>query len=237
VPRAAHAVPALLGALLVTVGCTQETSGTARPAVAAVGILPTESEITSAVGNPLSSFGFKPFIGGVEILPDGYRTEAEASPIDCVAVTDTAMRVVYEPTAVIEDARQSYFNWDAGVGVSGADAAVVRLATTADAESTFGDFAARWKQCDGKAVIKHLRGVSNSDLVAVISDVAVEGEVLSATVSTRPGPFSPTSTYQRALGTRGDAIVEASLGLTASGVDQTDPHAAVKAVKVMLDKA
>jgi hypothetical protein len=236
VPRAARLLLALLGVVLVTAGCTEDVSGSAHPAAAAVHILPTEDEITSAVGNRLSTFDFQPFIGGVEILPDGYRTEAEASPIDCVAVTDTAMRVVYEPTAVMEAARQSYFNWDAGVGVSGADAAVVRLATTAAAEGTFGDFVKRWKQCDGKAVIKHLRGANDDDLVAVISDVAVDGQIVSATVNTRQGPYSPTSTYQRALGTRGDAMVEASLGLTSSGVRQTDPRSAAKTVKAMLDK-
>lgn len=157
----------------------------------------------------------KPFVGGVEVLPDGYRTEADASPIECVAVTDTAMRVVYEPRKVLEAARQSYFNWDPGVGVSGADAAVVRLATT---------------------VIKHLRGASNSDLVAVISDVAVDGQLVSATVSTRQGPYAPTSRYRRALGTRGDAIVEVSLGLTPAGLRQTDQDAAAKTVRATLDK-
>ncbi len=44
----------------------------------------------------LSTFGFQPFVGGVEIMPDGYRTDADAAPIGCVAVTDTAPRVVYE---------------------------------------------------------------------------------------------------------------------------------------------
>ena len=81
------------------------------------------------VGNPLSTFGFQPFIGGVEILPDGYRSDADASPIGCAAVTDTAPRIVYEPLPVVEAARQSYFNWDEGVDASGADAAVVRLST------------------------------------------------------------------------------------------------------------
>ena len=48
------------------------------------------------------------------------------------AVTDTAPRIVYEPAPVLEAARQSYFNWDARVDISGADAAMVRL-STADA--------------------------------------------------------------------------------------------------------
>ena len=144
--------------------------------------------MTSAVGNGLSTFGFQPFIGGPEILPDGFRTDADASPIACIGVTDTTMRVVYEPTPMVEAARQSYFKWDAGVGVSGADAAVVRLGSTADAESAFGDFAKRWQACDGKTVIKQLRGANDSELVAEISDVAVEGQIVSATVHTREGP-------------------------------------------------
>jgi len=76
--------------LLSLVGCAHTVSGSARQAARAVEILPTEDDVTAAVGNTLSTFGFRPFIGNVEILPDGYRTEADATPIACIAVTDTA---------------------------------------------------------------------------------------------------------------------------------------------------
>ena len=125
----------LVGLLLA--GCAHTVPGAATPATSAVRILPTEGEISSDVGSPLSTFGFQPFIGGAEILPDGYRSDAEAAPISCAAVTDTAPRIVYEQLPVVEAARQSYFNWDEGVAASGADAAVVRLASPAAAREAF----------------------------------------------------------------------------------------------------
>jgi hypothetical protein len=54
-------------ALLLLVGCAHTVTGSARQAAKAVQILPTEDEVTTAVGNPLSTFGFRPFIGHVEI--------------------------------------------------------------------------------------------------------------------------------------------------------------------------
>ena len=114
---------------LLLAGCATTVGGVGVPAATALTILPTEDEITAAAGNTLSTFGFQPFVGGVEILPDGYRTDADAAPIECAAVTDTAPRVVYEPLPVVEAARQSYFNWDEGVDTSGADAAAIRLSS------------------------------------------------------------------------------------------------------------
>ena len=97
-------------------------------------------------------------MGGVEILPDGYRTDSDAEPIACVAVTDTAPRIVYEPLPVLEAARLSFFNWDPGVATSGADAAAVRMSTGDGARAAFDEFAGRWRQCDGSTVVKHLPG-------------------------------------------------------------------------------
>lgn len=225
-------------------GCSTTVDGSARDATAALKILPTAGEITSAVGNTLSTFGFQPFVGGAEILPDGYRTDADASPIGCAAVTDTAPRIVYESLPVVEAARQSYFNWDEGVDSSGADAAVVRLSTGTAVQSTFESFARQWKQCDGTTVEKHLRGIGaagigNGTVIdAAISDVTRDGSVLSATVRTRQRPGAAVSTYERAVGVRDNVIVEVSLAITPTGERQPDPRAkAVRVARLMLDKA
>ena len=109
------------------------------------------------MGNTLSTFGFQPFIGGVEILPDGYRTDADAAPIDCVARhRHRAAGASTNQSDVVEAARQSYFNWDQGVDTSGADAAVVRLSNAEAAQKTFEGFVRQWQQCSGTAVVKHL---------------------------------------------------------------------------------
>jgi hypothetical protein len=219
--------------IVLLTGCSTTVHGTAAPASSALKILPTEDEISSVAGNRLSTFGFQPFVGGVEILPDGFRTDSDASPISCAAVTDTAPRIVYEPLPVLEAARQSYFNWDEGVDTSGADAAVVRLSTPAAAKDAFEAFGRQWQQCAGTTVVKH---VLDTVIDAEITDVAHDGDVLSATVRTHQLPGAPTSQYERALGVRGNAIVEVSLAVTPVGSRQPNPRsAAVRIVKTMLD--
>lgn len=227
--------------MLLLTGCAHTVAGSPTPAASAVKILPTEAEITSAAGNALSTFGFQPFVGGAEILPDGFRTDAEASPIACVGVTDTAPRVVYEPLGVTEAARQSYFNWDEGVDTSGADAAVVRLPTADAARRAFDSFAKQWQECGGKTVVKHLRvsGDTGAESVvnAAISDVAVTGSMASATVRTRPSSDAPDTRYERAVAVRGDAIAEVSIAITPLGERQPAPRAlAERVAQAMLDK-
>ena len=221
--------------VLLLAGCAQTVPGVATPAASAVKVLPTEAEISSDIGNTLSTFGFQPFVGGVEILPDGYRSDAEASPIRCAAVTDTAPRIVYEPLPVVEAARQSYFNWDEGVDASGADAAVVRLASPAAANQAFASFAGQWQQCSGTTVVKH---VGDAVIDAAVTDVTVQDAVVSATVRTRQRPGGTETRYERALGVRKGTLVEVSLAVTPSGERQPDPRAwAVRIAETMLDKS
>jgi hypothetical protein len=227
-------VAGALSIVLLLSGCAHTVDGKAGSAASALKILPTEAEISSAAGNALSTFGFQPFDGGAEILPDGYRSDADASPIACAAVTDTAPRIVYEPLPIVEAARQSYFNWDDGVGTSGADAAVVRLATTGAAEGAFASFARQWQHCEGTTVVKH---VQSTVIDAEITHVTVTGAMLSATVRTHQLPSAPATRYERAVGVRGNTIVEASLAVSAAGEKQPDPRAwAVRVAQLMLDK-
>ena len=221
--------------VLLLAGCGQTVPGVATPAASAVKILPTEAEISSDLPNTLSTFGFQPFIGGAEILPDGYRSDAEAAPISCAAVTDTAPRIVYEPLPVVEAARQSYFNWDEGVAASGADAAVVRLASPAAAKQAFESFARQWQGCSGTTVVKH---VGNAVIDAAVADVTVQDAIVSATIRTRQRPGGTESRYERALGVRDGTLVEVSLAITPAGERQPDPRAwAVRIAETMLGKS
>jgi hypothetical protein len=230
-------VVAVCSAALALPGCARTVDGAAHPAVAALGMLPTEADLTTAVGNGLSTFGFEPFAGGADVLPDGFRTDADATPIACVAVTDTAPRFAYADAPVLEAARQSYFTLAEGVSVSGADAVVVRLATVAAADQLFEAFAGQWRQCDGRVVDKRLSGANDAQMTADISDVAISGPVLSATVVTELPPAVGRSHYERALGVRGDTIAEISLAVTAAGDRRGDVRAkAVRAVEAVLEK-
>jgi hypothetical protein len=221
--------------VLLLAGCGQTVPGVATPAASAVNILPTEAEIGPDLPNTLSTFGFQPFVGGVEILPNGYRSDAEAAPISCAAVTDTAPRIVYEPLPVVEAARQSYFNWDEGVAASGADAAVVRLASPTVAHEAFESFTRQWQQCSGTTVVKH---VGDAVIDAAVADVTASDAVVSATVRTRQRPGGTESRYERALGVRGRTLVEVSLAVTPAGERLPDPPAwAERIAETMLDKS
>jgi hypothetical protein len=227
-------VAGVLSIVLLLAGCGHSVDGAAKPATSALKFLPTDGEITTAAGNTLSTFGFQPFDGGAEILPNGYRVDADASPIACAAVTDTAPRIVYEPLPVVEAARQSYFNWDQGVDASGADVAAVRLSTADAAQDAFTSFGRQWQQCAGTTVVKHVGGTV---IDAAITDVTVLGSELSATVRTRQLPSAATSRYERVLGVRDNAIVEVSLAITAAGERQPDPRArAIRIAQLVLDK-
>ncbi|WP_422746248.1 sensor domain-containing protein [Mycobacterium sp. WMMD1722] len=227
----------LCSATLSLPGCGRTVEGAARPAAATLGLLPTEAELTTAVGNGLSTFGFAPFTGGADILPDGFRTDADASPIGCVAVTDTAPRFAYADAPVLEAARQSYFTLAEGAAVSGADAVVVRLSTAAAARRLFAAMSDQWRACDGRTVDKRLRGANGAQLSAEITDVTTTDAVLSATVVTQLPPAVGRSQYARALGVRGDTIAEVSLAVTAAGERRGDNRAkAVRAVEAMLQK-
>jgi PknH-like extracellular domain len=70
---------------------------------------------------------------------------------------------------------------------------------------------------------------------ATVSDVAVSGSMMTATVSTRQGPRVPASHYQRALAVRGDTIVEVSLAVP-NVRRHGPPEYAIRAAQAMLNK-
>ena len=148
VPGTMRAVVLIMAAALSVVGvsCSRSISGLPRPLTSVVTVLPTEDEMSGAVGNRLNTYDFKPFVGGFEIMPDGFRVDADAAPIRCAGVTETMLRVTYEKVNVVEAARQSYFNLDSGVPVSGADAAGVRLVSAAAAGELYEEVHGRLAQ-------------------------------------------------------------------------------------------
>lgn len=224
---------ALVLAGVVLVGCSHVVVGGPRPASTAVTLLPAESQLSDAVGNPLNTFGFQPFVGGPEIMPDGFRDDADATPIRCIGVTETMARITYEGAEILEAARQSYFSLSAGIEVSGADAAVVRFGSSAAALDRFRTFVADWTACNGRSVVKHLRGTTGADVTAAIDHVVAGDGLLTATVTTRQGA-GPEVHYVRAVGVRDATVVEVALAVTHSG-DQATARATAVA-RVMLDK-
>ena len=114
---------------------------------------------------------------------------------------------------------------------------MVRFANADHADRTFDRFVRAWQTCDGQTVVKHLRGVKNSDVDAAISEVAVAGSTLTATVSTRRASGAGASRYERALAVRGDAIVEVSLAVSVAAGERADSRdAATRAAQAMSNK-
>jgi hypothetical protein len=219
----AYRLIAITVAAVAVSACAHQVGGRAQLAYSVVSILPTEHEMSAVVKNRLSNYGFQPFVGGLEVLPNGFHDDTEATPIACVGVTDTLLRVVYEQAPVVEAARQSYFNPNAGVAVSGADVGIVRLTSAQTANRLFAAITRAWQNCSGTTVIKRIGIADNAELLATISNVAVAGPVLTAAVTTQDTRRRATSRYARALGVRSDCIVEASLAVTPLG--HNDPIA------------
>lgn len=228
----------LIAAVSVSVlaACTATVGGTAVRGAFALPveqILPTVVEVSDAVGSTLDPGGF-PVRGGIDVLPNGIRDDSTASPIDCLGAAMPFMRVVYEKGDVREAAWQDFSRFGAGQTVSSVDAGVIGFASDAEAQRMFAAFAARWRACEGTTVTTHAR---DADLYATITEVRVQGPILSATILTgdsRDGSRFPT---EHALGVAEGRIVDVDVAVTGSSpADRLAAGRAVKLAEAMLEK-
>jgi hypothetical protein len=203
----------------VLAGCTTSVDGIAarRDPVSAVrdlaAILPSSAEAGQAAGNPLPDSEL-PEIGGIDILPNGIRDNADASPIECLGPVTPFMRVVYEGGDVRRVAWQEFSNFGGGQTVSSADVGVVEFGSDAEAQRMFGAFATRWKACEGKTVRSVLRSPGNTELYQKITDVKVDGSVLSATVTNSDNHGDESFPTERAIGLAADCVVDVDMAVT-----------------------
>lgn len=235
---------ALLTASALCAGCTTTVAGTARPARASggpgaqqaslVSVLPTEGEISDAVGNQLNLHGFPPQTGGIELLPNGIRTNDDASPIECVGPTGALLRLTYENSPVREAVTANFWNYDFDAAASSANVGAVRLASANDAQSLFSTFAQRWRDCQGKTVVGHTHDSANTELYSRIENVVLAGPVLSATIIVWDNHHTPESPNERAVGVKANVIVEADVAITKPRAQAEER--AIDVVKLMLDK-
>jgi hypothetical protein len=235
---------ALLIAAALCAGCTSTVAGSARRAqgtggppareAALASVLPTEQEISGAAGNQLSLNGFPALQGGIELLPDGIRTNADASPIECVGVTDALMRITYEHSPVRAAATVTFWNYDFDATATSAKVGAVRLATADDAQALFTTFTQQWRDCMGRTVDGHTHDSDDTELYSRIEDVDVSGPVLSATIMGWDNHHTPEFPNERAIGVKSNVIVEADVAVTKPGA-RAD-NRAINAVKLMLDK-
>jgi hypothetical protein len=172
--------------------------------------------------------------GGIELLPDGIRTNADSSPIECLGPTSPLMRLTYEQSTVRAVATVNFWNYDFHAAASSADVGAVRLASSDDAESLFKTFTKQWRDCQGTTVVGHTHDSENTELYSRVENVIVSGPILSATVIGWDNHHTPEFPNERALGVKSDVIVEADIAVTEPGAQAK--QRAIDVVKLMLDK-
>lgn len=175
------------------------------PTAGLVEILPTEQEVSVAVGSPLDTADV-PKVGPISVLPNGIRTTEDASPLDCLGAATPLMRVVYESGGVQVAAFQDYSRFGKGLTVSSAEAGVVRMDSEEAAARTFATFVTRWKACDGTTV-------NMAGLELTVTRVRASGQTLTAVILSGDGHGDGFPT-EHAVGVARDCIVDVDVAIT-----------------------
>jgi hypothetical protein len=230
---------ALLSVGVLSAGCANTVAGmptrSPRPSRAAAPleqILPTDDEVKTAIGNDLPPHT-PAEVGGIEVLPDGIRDNSAAAPIDCIGAVEPLLRIVYEKGPVRAAATQTYWNYDLGVAVSSAHAGAVRFTSSEAAQRLFASFIPQWQKCDGTTVTLYTHDSENTELYSKVTDVKVDGPILSATIVGWDNHHTPPFPNEHALGIQSDVIVDVEAAIGPGGQAGTR---AIDLVKVMLRK-
>lgn len=144
------------------------------------------------------------------------------------------MRVVYEVGDVRRAAWQEFSNFGGGQTVSSVDAGVVQFASDAEAQRMFGAFVSQWKACEGKTVRSALPGPAGAEMRQKVTDVRVDGPVLSATVINSDNQSDASFPTERAIGMAADCVVDVDAAVT--GGQRRPSGRAVSLAGTMLDK-
>lgn len=197
-----------------TVGGSAVRDGRSTAARDLAAILPSSAEVSEIAGNPLSDNGARPTVGGIDVLPNGIRDSDAANPIDCLGPVSPFMRIVYANGDVRGAAWQSFSNYGGQQTVSSVDTGVVQFGSAAQAQAMFGDFVSRWKECAGTTVTTYLHNGDNTELYEKITDVRVDGAILSATVINSDSQHDAEFPTERAVGVASDCIVDVDAAVT-----------------------
>jgi PknH-like extracellular domain len=218
-------VLALASAGALTSGCTATVNGNPQPAANAADIvgvgrpiaqvLPTDAELSGALGTAVSSIGLPPMVGGLDALPDGIRDGTQASEIQCLGVIAPFMQKVFEDAPVRATATQRFDNWSdwwtAGPSYS-VTVGAIALAAPSDARGLFSKFAEQWQQCQGKTMVLFHPASSPGDHLQEIIDVHTTDTTISAVVMDSDSEtHNAPSPAQRALAVVSNCIVGVKL--------------------------
>lgn len=205
----------LLAVVMLASGCSAAVGGTAQPLPNVAPrplygqmikrVLLGKSALSRIVKQPLNiDPGFPPLFGGSEAL----QGDRLAWPIDCMGVAEMMQHSVYRPSSVSNVALEAWLPDATATSVSRVKEGVVSLPTPADAEALFAKFSRQWRNCDGKTLPL---GGGSFRLRVKISDVQLAAHVVSASVAIElnlPGPLTPSIPTARAIGVRGNCLIE-----------------------------
>jgi hypothetical protein len=210
---------ALLAAVMLTAGCAAAVGGTAQPAPSLKPrslsrqtvdhVLLGDTALSRIIKQPFDiDPRFPPRFGGAEQL----RDTGTALPDACLGVAAMLQQNVYPSRDIQEVAAETLRHATASAEMTSVKEGVVSLPTAADANALFATFAQQWQKCDGATAA--LPG-GMFRLKGRITHVQVSTSVLAATVSigwttskSEPGPESDAIHAQRAIGVRGNCLVE-----------------------------
>ncbi|BBZ76671.1 sensor domain-containing protein [Mycolicibacterium anyangense] len=222
--------------ITVLAGCAATVDGRAVPQTGPlrplVSALPTSAEVSRIAGNPLSDNGSRPYQGGIGVLPNGIRDNDTARPIDCLGAVSPFMRIVYEKGDVVGAAWQEFSRYGTGQAVSSVDAGVVRFRSPGEAQRMFSAFAARWKACEGTTVTTFLPGPQNTELYEKVTDVRVDGAVLTAIIVNSDNQGGAQFPAERAVEVSADCIVDVDMAVTAGRAATADRAAGIARLMV-----
>lgn len=192
--------------------------------------LPTAPELSSTLNTGPNGLMGHIVEGGEDMLLRSVA-DAAATPADCVSTAYRLQKVVYDDAAVRSVASGSWAggNFD-GPPVSGFFG-VVQMASAADAQKFFAALTDKWRRCNGQTVALMPQGQGAEEL-SRIADVALDGEVVSASVLHASGGTA-VADVSRALGLAGDCIVDVEITDPRSAADR---QSAAGVARLIVDK-
>lgn len=208
-----HAASAAAGVVLL-VSCSTPVDGTSTPDTRTsstestrtqvqnpfawlTAVLPTESDLSEALGYPVTIDG-PPTIRNGAKLRNTFIGSREVAERDCLGVVSPLETEVYgsAPLVAVTFASESTTTYGAAA-----------FDSPHSAEETFQRFSDQWRACDGRTVVKDFGGV---DIRDAISDVRLVDRIASAVITVTSDEGSPV-VVGRALGVSQDCMVEVEL--------------------------
>lgn len=236
----------LPAAVMLVAGCSATVGGTAQPAPTVTPrslsghtitrVLLGRSALSRIVKQPLDiDPSVPPSFGGPEML------QGDSSPKDCIGVAVMMQKGVYQSSKVRDVALETWRPHTISAEVTRVKQGVASLPTAADAQALFAKFSQQWQKCEGQTMPLSRDAFG---LKVKVNDVQASTSVVAATISMElglPNPASPSIPAGRAIGVRGNCLIEVEvdfLGRQDPSLQGTDDvgTSALTIAQVMMDK-